>query len=216
MKYRSLAVIGVLWWACVAGPSMASAQDCSRSVVGVGLEHARGWASAFLGHAIGQSFVTSDTLMVGLSVWRTPYQGNSEIGLKLYITELDSLGVPLLDRIVYSGRTLTIVNGDTLNPTEFRWEMDPPLALPHRGGFAFFLAQDPCVLYVDVYTTAEDVGLYADGIVWITGRSPCRLIPGNLEPPYPRADLIFRAEFCQDTTTPTQRSTWGKVKARYR
>lgn len=193
----------------------ARADECSTSVIGVDVTHGQASEGDFLGHCVGQSFVTQDTLLRSLTVWRVPIQAGSLIGMKPYIKELDSLGVPRLDRTVYVGETLVNASNDTINPAMFRWEMDPPIALPHRGGYAFFLGQDPCLAYFDILAASHDVELYPQGTAWVTARTRA-CVPELTSIERRPTDLIFLLEFCRTGITGAKTHSWGQLKLLYR
>jgi hypothetical protein len=139
--------------------------------------------------------------------------------MHLYITETDSTGYPRLlppPAIVLDGPTVVHTDGDGVHPTPFHWEFDPPVVLPRPGTYVFFLAMDPCLVYFDVLSTGEDRGLYPDGILWLSGRTGGCDLSGQYADAFPRADLIFKIEFCRSATTPVRPTSWGKLKVNYR
>lgn len=208
---RALAAAAMLAWAPAAVP--ATPGSCPTVVVG--LDPAEGMSSvaSYLGRSAGQTFHARDTLIRSLTVWRVASQPDFGIGMHLYITETDSTGYPLLRRVVLDGPTIVNRDGDGVNPVPFRWEFDPPFALPRRGTYAFFLAQNPCAAYFDL--VAVDADTLPDGIIWVSGRSGCDMSSGWAEP-IRQADLVYRIEFCETNPTPIHRSTWGRLKIIYR
>jgi hypothetical protein len=209
------ATLTVLILCSCATVTTADGDPCNVVTVGLHLGDTGNSGGAFLGHCPGQTFLTHDTVMRSLTVWRVPEEYFFDIGMHLYVTETDSTGFPLLNRVVVEGPTLVLF-GDGVNPTPFRWDFDPPVILPRPGTYAFFVCQDPCLVYFDVLTTAEDVGLYPDGISWCTERSAACNLYGTWPDPFPRGDLIFQVEFCRDAPTPVRGATWGEVKVLYR
>ena len=95
--------------------------------------------------------------------------------------------------------------------------LDPPLALPSRGYYAFFLQEEGCI-GGEFRLIASDRNPYPFGIYWLTGRAgqftTCRLaaVEGGAD----NDDLIFRIEFCRNPITAVRSTTWGRLKAIYR
>jgi len=168
------------------------------------------------GNAGGETFIAADTLIRSVAVWRvaaqTPYGGY----LKLWITEVDSAGVPQVDRKVLDGPVITVPFGDGIHPIKMEWTFDPPFALPRKGAY-YFAAQDWCGGHWGLLLSSSDA--YAGGRAWRSGRTcfdpegcslyrPPQVIPN---------DLVFTIEFCRpEATTPVQRTSWGKLKILYR
>jgi hypothetical protein len=212
-----VAVVGCIGVAVVcAAYASAGTIACDADTIGLDASLANGSSGALLGEARGESFFARDTLVEFLRVWRVASEDSSFlIGIHPYIVETDSLGHPAPSRIVYDGQTLVIPDGDGIHPIEFKWTFDPPLVLPHRGLYAFFLFQDPCVAYFDVLST-DQADLYSEGTMWNTGRSSCRLFPQihlEYEPSY---DVVFQIGFCRDYVTTSHGRTWGSLKLLYR
>jgi len=166
------------------------------------------------GEAGGQTFLATDTLIASVAVWRshvqTPYGGN----LKLWITEVDSLGTPDLDRILLEGPIITVPFGDGIHPIKMEWTFDTPFALPRRGTF-YLAAQDFCGGHWDLVVNKDNA--YTQGSAWRSGIScfsGCylRKFPDG----FSDVDLIFNVGFCSDTPTPAIRRTWGQLKMLYR
>jgi hypothetical protein len=199
----------------VSAPGFARGLEtpCARDTIGLDPSQAGNSAGAVLGDSPGQTFFAADTLILSLTVWRVPEEWNNGIGLRLYVTETDSTGRPDNFKVLQNGPTIVNRHGDGVNPTPFRWEFDPPLALPGPGTYAFFIAQDPCLVYFDLIGTSEGAGLYPDGCLWTSGRG-CYL--SGYPRPFCLADLIFQVEFCTDRITAIKTESWGTLKLIYR
>jgi hypothetical protein len=156
-----------------------------------------------------------DTLIRSLTVWRVAVQDTNLFGMHLYITETDTAGMPLTDRVVLDGPTIYNPYGDGVHPIPFEWVFDPPVVLPRAGRYAIFLRMTPCVLgYFDVLSTGGR-DLYPEGHYWRTARSfGCVLLPRPSANTL--ADMIFRMEFCSTAVVPVRRRTWGEIKVIYR
>jgi hypothetical protein len=94
--------------------------------------------------------------------------------------------------------------------------IDPPLALPRPGLYAFFLQAEDC-WQGEIRFVFSRQNPYPHGIYWITGRvsAPCylRSVAGGGD----NDDLIFDVEFCHpDATVPVRGTSWGKLKILYR
>jgi len=217
-SWRALASLAAVVLTLSVVPAPGGAQPCSIQTVGLDTSQATTSGGAFLGEAPGQTFLARDTLTRSLTVWRMASEDTNLYGMHLYITETDSTGMPLTDHMVLDGPTLYNPYGDGIHPIPFQWVFDPPVALPRRGLYAFFLRMTPCVLgYFDVLARESAEDLYPEGHFWWTPRSAnagCVL----LRAPYsnPAADMIFRMEFCSTTTVPVRRKTWGEIKVIYR
>ncbi len=167
--------------------------------------------SMWLGQAIGQTFLASDTLVRAITVWRIAGQDTNLFGIRVMIARTDSLGRPTTD-VLFSGQTLVVPYGDGLHHTPFRFEFDPPVVLPSRGLYEMIFQTVPCHGYSDLIAARPSVD--PNGSYWQHGRN------GACEPrPNPRefadVDVLHRIEYC-DTSTASRVSTWGQVKSRYR
>ena len=207
----------LLFWLVVPVvlPQVAPAQEC-RSIT-IGLDTTRAdqvGASTTFGEAVGQTFFAPATALHSISVWRVAEQDSYPSGLRLYVCNVDSTGMPLTQSLLFPARMLTLPFGDGIHPQEFRYVFDPPAVLPAVGRYCFFIQAYPCLYWSDLLVDAHDG--YIDGSFWRTGRSiegcdVLREFPSNSS----SLDLIFTVEFC-DQTTPVRRSSWGAIKRLYR
>ncbi len=168
---------------------------------------------AYFGKAPGQTFFASDTMIRSLTVWRSSNVGPNGTGMKLWITDVDSTGMPLTLQVVVDGPVLSLPIDDGHTPIEVRYEWDPPIALPGTGRYAFFIQQYLCDGTFDLHTAPD---LYPGGSLWRTHRGipycELRERPQN----WTNYDLVFSIEFCGDASTPAVQKSWGQVKVRYR
>ncbi len=170
----------------------------------------------FFGRAVGQSFYAPETLLSMITLWRPPWANS--LGGHLFITEVDeSLSPPRPNtrEILLDGPTVEVFDSNPPGQlVEMPFVLDPPLALPRRGLYAFFIQAESCNPG-EIRFIADTLNPYPSGISWITGRalSFCGLAPvaGGED----NADFIFRIEFC-DATTPVRRKSWGQLKTIYR
>lgn len=166
----------------------------------------------FFGKAVGQTFIATDTLIRSISVWQ--HRADFYEHMALWVARADSTGAPDLIRgLVYMGARYF----NQLD-SHIRYAFDPPLVLPSPGLYGFFF-QDVCgTLFALYYNRTDD--LFPTGRIWGTGRTigfGCYIDPA---PFYyfddAQTDLIFEVEFCNTTTTPVRRTSWGQLKMRYR
>jgi hypothetical protein len=179
--------------------------DCLPVVVGVDSAQANNSAGSLLGEGIGETFFAADTVVNSLTVWRV--QDVDAVGMHLFFVGVDSTGRPEYNNVILDGPALNMLNGHV-----FTWVFDPPFVLPRPGMYAFFLFTSPCIGLFDILGT-DQPDTYPQGQLWATGRSEC-VMNGDLRA-YP-ADLSFHIEFCHDAITATHRTTWGRLKMRYR
>ena len=124
---------------------------------------------------------------------------------------------PKTDEILLEGPTVHIYDSDPpgqLIPVSFL--LDPPLAFPSRGLYAFFLQPENCADGVPWVIIAREDNPYAPGQCWLTPRTFGECVLRQTYVNEPLVDLLFRAEYCVPDDTPTVPSSWGRVKVLYR
>jgi len=171
-------------------------------------------ANTLPGEAPGQTFLATDTLIRSITVWRYRLPNPNSSPMKLWITEVESTGRPLLDHVVLEGPTIQVPFGDGIHPTKVEFAFDPPIVLPHRGTY-FFAVQNACLGWWGLLANLHDV--YPNGTLWRTERivgGPCILRRSINE--FADYDLIFTIVFCREGETPTLPRSWGQVKVIYR
>ena len=193
----------------------SAAADCSPVTVGTDTTSWNDSYGTALGQAIGQTFLARDTLISRLTLWRPPR--NATIwGNHLFITEVDSTLRPYTGNILRDGPSVA-VPGDGVHLTRMDFVLDPPLALPRPGHYAFFLQRDYCD-DAESRFIANDNDPYPDGWFWTTYRTSggdgCYL--PRAAGPEGNVDLIFEIEYCRETSTPVRQRSWGWLKAIYR
>jgi hypothetical protein len=210
-----------------------SEEGCESCTIGLDLSYRQGtlpWegtAVAIFGGSVGQTFPAVDTLIKSISVWQRQGPCSCTSPIKLWVTRTDSSGS--FEDGFYAFRPGDIIQegpvarvfGDsaTQAPKRIRYSFDPPLRLPGPGNYALFV-QDLCSTGIEVYTNSSNA--YPHGRMARTSRS--EFYGCNLAASYvivydferDRFDMLFEVEFCRTTSTPVQRETWGKLKARYR
>ena len=213
------------WRGLIAGVLLAlaargAAGDCEPVNAG---NDTIGWntvRTTFLGEAVGQTFYAFDTLVTRITVWRPPNDPLGAIGNRLFVTTVDSTifhpREPNTRNILQNGPTVFVLDSDPPGlPIQMDYILDPPLALPGPGTYAFFIQREGC----DAGTTpivAKEPGTYSHGVVWYTGRTttlPCALMPTWA---WEDLDFCFEMEFCRTATTPVHRQSWGRLKVIYR
>jgi len=196
-----------------------AAGDCTRVVAG---NDPLGWNSSrrtFLGKALGQTFLSTDTLIARITVWRYPNNLNYG-GDHLFVTTVDTANYapfrPVTTDVIRSGPTVVVVDSDPPGlPIRMDFVLDPPLALPHLGIYAFFVQREGCDAG-ETSIIANEPGRYPFGNYWRTGQTaflPCYLPSADF---WEDLDLCFEMEFCHDSSTPVHGESWGQLKVIYR
>ena len=202
--------VGLIW-----GAPASDGGACPPTVVDV---DSTGWdlrAGTFLGRAIGQTFYAPETLLTKVTVWR-PYFASTG-GAHLFVTEVnrgENPPRPDTRRILLDGPSIPLFTGEPGEIYELEYSLDPPLVLPGRGLYAFFIQAQYCDIgEVRILSTTKNP--YHDGMIWLTNRalSSCFLAPADRGED--TTDIIFRIEYC-DAPTPAKRKSWGEVKTIYR
>ncbi len=198
------------WW---NGPARAA--PCNETFVGLDSTHAQTLDEAYFGRAIGQVFYAPDTIVQSISVWRAALQWPYYPYVILYVTAVDSTGLPDTYPALQTGPVvLPEQYDDGVHPVRIDFVLEPALVLP-RKGFYFFAVKD---YYCEesIALLADSTNGYAEGRAWKT--SPiwdCSTVgPAQARPPM--IDLIFKVVFCADTTTAVRHTSWGQLKVRYR
>jgi hypothetical protein len=181
-----------------------------------------GWNSAgrtFLGKAVGQTFYAADTLMSRITLWRHPNDVDG-VASHLFVTAVDTVNYdpprPITQNILQDGPLVFVMNSDPPGlPIRMDFVLEPPLALPGPGTYAFFIQREGCD-GGETAILAKQPGTYPYGTAWSTGRTsflPCflRSVDGWVD-----VDLCFEMEYCRDVSTPTRQESWGKLKLIYR
>ena len=213
-------VLGAALGNSLSSNSWASPADSACELSHVRLDPAI-WnirSGTFLGRAVGQTFFAPETLISSLTVWRPPNQP-SAVGVHLFVTEVDTqLARPQANPPFFDGPTIIRYDSDPPGQLiEMRFVLEPPLALPHRGLYAFFLQAAGC-WPGEINFIANNTNPYPHGIHWITGRveqpPPCYL--RGVDRGNDSADILFDIEFCGSGSTPTLPTSWGRLKVIYR
>jgi hypothetical protein len=197
-----------------AGSSRAA--DCTNPTsVGVDTTGATCGVSIYLGHATGQTFFAADTVITAITAWRHAVWDTNFAILRIHILGLDEFGTPDPKKVIQDGPTVQIPYSPIYHrPTPYRFAFDPPVVLPGPGEYEFAIQGDQCAAFVDMAANCNDP--YPLGRFWDHGRvlyPPCHLARYPLGDP--TWDMVFSVEFC-GVGVPTQRQTWGEVKAVYR
>lgn len=219
---RMLACSDWPWWPTVIVVLLcagSAAADCVAVTAGLDTSTWTTSRIVFGGSAIGQTFLAVDTVITRITVWRPP-NNRDDVGAHLYITKADSSRTPPppdLRYILQDGPTVHVFDSEPSGQLiEMRFNMDPPLVLPGRGIYAFFLQAENCYNGALWAVIANGANAYPHGAHWVTRRvsSPCYL--GAVVGSEDSIDLIFEIEYCKTTTTPARRRSWGELKMIYR
>ncbi|PWT88051.1 MAG: hypothetical protein C5B54_11235 [Acidobacteria bacterium] len=187
------------------------------SVIGADPSLANSEAVVWIGRSWNQVFTATDTLVKSLTVWRPARNDSMYFPIKLYVLEVDSsfgLQRPNPKGIVLDAPDIVVPGSGGIDPIKVQWVFDPPLALPHRGQFAFQVKEDLCGGSFALLSSSNDV--YAGGDVWRTDPNVGCVGAGCCPTQYSYArDLVFSIEFC-DSPVATGSQTWGRVKSIFR
>lgn len=218
-RFRRIVWAGLLAGSLAFEPNRGAAADCGPVITG---NDPASWNSSrgtFLGRALGQTFYAFDTLITRITVWRPPNAFDPS-GLRLFVTTVDSVNYspfrPTTQSIIQNGPTVVVPNSDLPGQLiRMDFNLDPPLALPHLGTYAFFFQREGCDAG-ETLLIATEPGSYPYGTFWVTGRTaslPCFLRDVDI---WEDLDLCFEIEFCRDTSTPVREESWGRLKLIYR
>lgn len=219
-RWRGWFVVGLVGAAFIVvahqAPSVCADTCTFVSVVGVDTSQAdhNSHVGVRCGEAPGETFVATDTLVRSITVWRAAIETPHDGGFKLWITKVDSAGIPQRDQAVLEGPVKYFPLGDGVHPIKMQFSFDPPFALPAPGRY-FFAVQDYCGTTWDLLVNLEDA--YPDGSLW-RGAITCFDGCGYLGNPdiITSWDLIFAIEFCKEIPTPVRTTSWGRLKTIYR
>lgn len=206
----SLLLVGLL--ALAPRPTWASVQTCPHDSIVVDLALTNSYFTVFDGRGVGQVFEARDTLLSSVSVWIQIPLDTLGFTIQLFLTTVDSTGLPNRDIILLGP---VVRGGFGRTPKRVDFVLDPPFALPTAGKYFFVVNEESC--FGEFNVLADTTNPYSNGETWRTGSTLCdgRGPGGLVRPSYPTMDLIFNMKFC-DTTTPVRRRTWGDLKIRYR
>ena len=207
---------------------LASAEPCSAVTAGLDTTYYNYSLGPYLGWAVGQTFYAPESVITRITVWRPP--GNVRyFGMHLWVVPTRPGSDPAepitwpASEILLDGPTLYIPDSDPPGRfIEVSFVLDPPLVLPGRGTYAFFLQAPDCFTGTPWLLCADTTDWkgpnngphYPYGQTWRTYRpvgGACYLPPTCCGD----SDYIFEIEYC-DTATPVRRATWGKLKMLYR
>ena len=192
-------------------PSVAAAGSCPTPfAVAVDTTGSQLYQVVYDARTLGETFVAEQTLISAITVFRTPVETPLAQPLTLFLSSVDSEGVPISTNGV-EGPTSSFPPSDAVHPAVCRFEFDPPYELPRPGTY-FFSVRAGCT--GSAALVVQPNSPYTGGQAWLTKRSfECVLSP--VEDGWPDQDLAFTIEFCP-LATPTTRSTWGRLKQAYR
>jgi hypothetical protein len=208
----SVALLVAFSLICAARPSCAANGACTDSV-GLPLSAANRKEVVFFGRAWGQVFAAPDTLLAGVTVWRSAQDTLNASVVQLWVTKVDSTGKPIPWEVLYEGPWMQFLHGYGV-PLAMEFNIDPPLSLPGRGHYWFAVKDANCNGTFAIY--ADSTGSYVDGDAWrTTPGGLCEGAGGGAQRYDPGVDLVFRVDFC-NTTTAVHKESWGHVKTLYR
>ncbi len=169
----------------------------------------------FNGRGEGQVvYMWRDTIVTSFTVYRAAFEDSIPYFARLFVTNSDLNGRPVASSIIYAGPIVQGGFGDGIHPFPLVFDINPPLALPHRGLYYFNVTEASCL--GNFVLLSDTTNRYLFGGEWRTGASGCDPFPGSLAGPfYPMTDLIFDVATCS-AVTPVRRASWGALKIRYK
>ena len=206
-----------LWVALFAlvCPIAASAADCTPASIGVDISAADTLVLVYECRGMSQGFQADDTLISAITVWDPPHAYVNYQERYLFVSGVNAGGTADPGQLIYGPDTLVVPVADSVHAIPYRWDFDPPLALPRRGPFAFVIMAWEYGLFGLSSATGDP---YPDGILCRTFPVPDCSVPGGAAVcgMWEGQDLCFRIEFCHDLAVQARTSTWGKLKTLYR
>ena len=203
----------VTYWA--GPPARAQGTGCTADTVGLDPSLWNTGRGTFFGRALGQTFFAPDTIITRITVWRPP-NIIDVVGAHLFVTTVDSTQRPVTQEILQDGPTIVVRDSDPPGQLiRMDFPIEPPLALPRPGLYAFFVQRENCDAG-ETRLVASTSDPYPNGIYWITGRALTTCVLRTVDGGEDYTDLIFEIEFCDTNTTPVRSRTWGDVKLIYR
>jgi hypothetical protein len=191
-----------------------SAAGCAVTHVGIDTVGANSVKLVFDGRGEGQVVDLQDTFVAAFTVYRAAFEDSIPYQVRLFVTNSDLNGRPVASSVIYAGPIFYGGFGDGIHPFPLVFEINPPLALPHRGLYYFNVTESSC-FFGNFVLLADTRNLYPAGGEWKTGESLCDLYPGSIEGVYTTTDLIFDVAVCS-AVTPARQETWGQLKVIYR
>ncbi len=201
-----------------SGPPSAtpfSAAGCATAHVGIDTVGANAATTVFDGRGEGQVvYMWRDTIVTSFTVYRAVYEDSFPRFARLFVTNSDLNGRPVVSSVIYAGPIIQAGFGDGIHPTPFVFDINPPLVLPHRGLYYFNVTEATC--FGAFFLLEDTTNRYLFGGEWRTGKLGCDpRAPGSLASFYTVTDLIFDVATCS-AVTPVRRDTWGALKIRYK
>jgi len=205
----------VILLAALGSAGVSDAAECTGlTTIGVDSSYADTSTTDFLCRGLSQGFYAEDTLITSLTVWVPPPNDYSTYPRILFIGGVRGNGTYDPAQSILGPDTLFHAVHDAVNPIPYRWDFDPPIALPHSGLYAFnMLACEFC--RYDFSAVANDP--YPQGILCKSDPQFDCYFPGEAHAcVLSNLDLCFRIEFCHDYLTDARKMTWGHLKMLYR
>ncbi len=128
-------------------PTPSWCDSCSGETIGVDPSLGNVKPEVWFRHSWGQVFMTDDTILSKVTVWRPAFDDSMDTPMKLYILGVDSsLGFPMPDpqQVFLDGPDIHVPDGDGVHPIECTWTIVPPLTLPKPGLYAILVKEDLC------------------------------------------------------------------------
>jgi hypothetical protein len=199
-----LSVVAFAGAALLPVSGASAAPSCAASTIGVDTSLANNSGGTLL-DSVGQTFLATDTLITSLTLWAVA-GGQTYSSVTAMIVATDANGVPTTQRLWVSP-PLTVPGNQA---KAFTWTIDPPLALPRAGLYAWFI----CSTIMDLMVVTGSDPYPGGEMWWAACRGACG--PGCNTHVVEGGDFVFNVTFCADHSTPARPPTWGRLKSIYR
>jgi hypothetical protein len=170
-------------------------------------------ALVYAGRAYGEVVAIRDTIVQAITLWRPAIPAANYDYVQLYVMSADDGGVPDPYDVIVMGPVTAGPLGDGTHPVAWRTEFNPPLVLRSNRKYCFAGKEWNCLGAFNLLASTRNP--YAEGAAWeFTHAFYCSelLLPDNHGG---NIDLCLDIEYC-DTSTATQRQSWGQIKMFWR
>ena len=159
--------------------------------------------------------MVTQSVVQAVTVWMVPLPaGIYSAALYLHVTDVDSLGMPLVSEVFRNGPEIDLESSDGVNPPRCTFVLNPPLALSKNKRYFFAVREATC--FAGLYLVAYRNDPYPLGSAWNVGQSFfCDGLGGLKGQINSGWDLRMTLTYCPETVS-TIRRTWGRLKASYR
>ena len=117
-----------------SAPAQTTAGTCTPVEVSVDTSFADTTVDADDSRGWGQVIQTADTIAVSITFWKAARPDTYPTPAILYVTTVDSTGMPDILNVIYRSPVIGGPFGDGVHPIPLTFTFDPPMTLPKPGG----------------------------------------------------------------------------------